>query len=309
MGAQDGARVEEAWETRMRERRAQKDAEQAAEDERRRCPYILAAGHRCKGRAKEGHKYCWNHEQYRQRCYAGDFFVPLLEDEATIRLTISHVLQAMVNGQVQPMMARTVVSGCAAALSALRSERGEKRRLAEGAATAAVSESGDDAEDEEVVVGDDGRLTLKDGADRAPEMTPEFLEGVRSQKAPEPVLIDAGYEASLGQKQRGHTVGFERADVEERNPCSLHGLTDEQIADAYYGRITYEEAHAGLTAKKKAAMEKERAEAAGGAGEVGEMQASADDGMGEARRGKPCRSFDCGPEGCQREMRGALRSG
>jgi hypothetical protein len=238
--SEGGARPEQWWQKEARENREPQEAEK----EKRRCPYVMVSGKRCLGRPQEGHKYCWNHEQYRRRCYMGDFFVPLLEDEATIRLTISHALQAMMNGHLKPMIARTVISGCGTALSALRSERWEQRRQLqdlgqEGPSAPDTGEEGDD----EVVLGESGIPRLKDEPDRTKDLPrPEDSEEIERVQPPEPVLMDAEYETREEPHQRPHKVGFEPEVAEDIPAIPTERMTREQIQDVYYGRVTAEEA-------------------------------------------------------------------
>jgi hypothetical protein len=261
------------WERRLNERVEREHAEEAR---KRQCAYILTEGRRCGGTPKVGHQYCWSHELYRRRTYAGHFFVPLLEDGPTIRLTISEVLQAMLMGNVQPQIARTVVSGCVAALGVLRYEQAERRLQAQLAGRLPAAAPAGDGED--VIVNEEGDLTLKDPADRVGAPSEAWLEEARNEKPPEPALFDPGYEASEGKKARPREIGFGPEPWREKD--SLAGLTDEQISDQYHGRITMEEARAGLTAAKKAEMEEARAEA-GKADEAAAARAEAEDSGAE----------------------------
>jgi hypothetical protein len=216
-GEQNGVKHEEWWQKHLREKGEREEAREAAEraaKEKRRCPYVMMSGKQCGCTAQEGHKYCWSHEQYRRRVYRGDFFVPLLEDEATIRLTVSHALQAMMNGKVTPQMAKTVISGCAVALSALRGERAEQRRQrmeAEEAGHPEPETMGSDA----VRLGETGIPGLKDEEERAQErdMVVDPGEKVEMVEPPEPALEDADYALRAEPDGPAHPVRFEPEPV------------------------------------------------------------------------------------------------
>lgn len=96
----------------------------------RRCEVVKENGYRCRRVPAEGETYCHCHRRYRLSGMNTHIDVPLLEDPASIRLTLTQAVRAMARGDLPPANARAIIAGCRQAQSLLDYEL-RKARLEE----------------------------------------------------------------------------------------------------------------------------------------------------------------------------------
>jgi len=80
------------------------------------CRHIKPNGLRCKSPAMRGHSFCYFHAKLHTKVsYDVDKFgpitLPVLEDPAAIQISLSRILDAMLNGRIEPKLAGRLLYG------------------------------------------------------------------------------------------------------------------------------------------------------------------------------------------------------
>jgi hypothetical protein len=100
----------------------------------RQCRHLKTGGEQCRNRALIGHHFCQSHKFNRHPTFAGVKGydrVAFLEDHASIQLSLSQVMQGLLDRSVAPPIARTFFYGCSVANATLRDLRAHERWLLE----------------------------------------------------------------------------------------------------------------------------------------------------------------------------------
>ena len=98
----------------------------------RQCRYIKTSGEQCRANALKGNHYCHCHKLNRKPTFAGVRGydrVAFLEDTASVVLSVSQIMQGLLEGAVEPRIATAAFYGGSVALSAARLNFARERWL------------------------------------------------------------------------------------------------------------------------------------------------------------------------------------
>jgi hypothetical protein len=100
----------------------------------RQCRYVKTSGEQCRAQALLGNHYCYTHKYNRKRVYAGVKGydrVAFLEDTASIQLSLSQIMQGLLEGKIDRHTAGTAFYGFSVAAGVVRTDLMRERWLAE----------------------------------------------------------------------------------------------------------------------------------------------------------------------------------
>lgn len=103
------------------------EAQPAELHEKRRCEHISEEGRRCARWASRGEELCHAHLRYAEARASRVIYVPLLEDEASIRYVLSQTTQAVATGGMPPANGLAVISACKLATRLLEFQLKQKQ--------------------------------------------------------------------------------------------------------------------------------------------------------------------------------------
>ena len=100
----------------------------------RQCRYVKTSGEQCRAQALLGNHYCYTHKYNRKPVYAGVKGydrVAFLEDTASIQLSLSQIMQGLLEGKIDRYTASTAFYGFSVAAGVVRTDLMQERWLAE----------------------------------------------------------------------------------------------------------------------------------------------------------------------------------